>query len=307
MRTLHAFIASIAPFFFAAACSAEKPADTSPETSAENTTETTPAIAEAPTDARAVMIEKLWVAEGFTDPEGVALAADGNYFISNVAGGGSDKDGEGWISILGTGGKIVKEKWAEGLDAPKGMATHDGVLYVADIDRVRRYNTATGENIGETVIDGAVFLNDVTVWREKIMVSDSRTARIYALTEEGADLWLESEEMIGGVNGLLGDGERLLISTMSTGSLFEANEDASLTTIAAGMTDADGIGLVEGGGYMVSAWRGNIFHVSVDGVVHKLLDTREDEILQNDLTVYGDTIIVPNWNPGTVTAWRIKQ
>ncbi|MEL7489236.1 MAG: hypothetical protein AAGJ73_00840 [Pseudomonadota bacterium] len=263
--------------------------------------------AETASDGASVSIEKLWVADGFTDPEGVALTPDGNYFISNVAGDSADADGEGWISILSTEGEILNEKWADGLDAPKGMTAHDGTLYVADIDRIRRYDVATGENLGDIVVDGAVFLNDVTVWRDNIMVSDSRTARIYSVDGDAVEVWLESEEMIAGVNGLLGDGDRLLISTMSTGSLFAADETGMLTTIATGMIDADGIGLVEGGGYMVSAWRGDIFHVSADGVVAKLQDTRAEEILQNDLTVYGDTIIVPNWNPGTVTAWRIKQ
>ncbi len=269
--------------------------------------EPTEEAAETASDGAAVSIEKLWVADGFTDPEGVALTADGNYFISNVAGDSAGADGEGWISILSTEGETLNEKWADGLDAPKGMTTHDGTLYVADIDRIRRYDVTTGENLGDIVVDGAVFLNDVTVWRDKIMVSDSRTARIYSVDGDAVEVWLESEEMIAGVNGLLGDGDRLLISTMSTGSLFAADETGMLTTIATGMIDADGIGLVEGGGYMVSAWRGDIFHVSADGVVNKLRDTRAEEILQNDLTVYGDTIIVPNWNPGAVTAWRIKQ
>ena len=39
------------------------------------------------------------------------------------------------------------------------------------------------------------------------------------------------------------------------------------------------------------------------------LTLRRDEtpILQNDLKIFGDTVIVPNWQPGTVTAWRVVR
>ena len=77
------------------------------------------------------------------------------------------------------------------------------------------------------------------------------------------------------------------------------------TVIATGMKDADGIGLVPGGGYLVSSWPGEIYHVSEDGVVTLMIDTKADGILQNDLSVFGDVVIVPNWEPGTVTAWKI--
>lgn len=279
------FLSSL--IFLAAACSQPK----SIEDAAE---ETVP------------QLEPLWVAKGFSAPEGVAAAPRGGYFISNVAGEGDAKDGDGWISILSEEGEVVEARFADGLDAPKGMAVLDGVLYVADIDTVRRLDANTGEARGEIVIDGAKFLNDVTAWQGLVYVSDSATASIFRIDGESADIWL-ADEKLGGINGLLGANENLLISTMDTGSLFEADRDGALTLIADGMIDADGIGIVTGGGWLVSAWRGDIFSVSPEGEVTKLLDTREEEILQNDLTVFGDVVIVPNWRPGTVTAWRIVQ
>ena len=256
--------------------------------------------------ATALQLEPLWVTEGFSAPEGVAAAPGGGYFISNVAGEGDAKDGEGWISILSEEGEITETRFAEGLDAPKGMAVLDGVLYVADIDRVRIIDANTGDARGEIAISGAGFLNDATIWQGAVYVSDSGTARIFRLEGGAASVWL-ADEKLGGVNGLLGSGEKLLISTMDTGSLYEASVTKELTLIAEGMIDADGIGIVEGDGWLVSAWRGDIFSVSATGEVTKLLDTRSEEILQNDLTVFGDMVIVPNWQPGTVTAWRIVR
>ncbi len=98
----------------------------------------------------------------------------------------------------------------------------------------------------------------------------------------------------------------MFVSTMSGGYLFEATVAGGWREIASGMTDADGIGVLPGGGWLVSSWPGEIHHVSADGAVTSVLNTREAGILQNDLTLFGDLVIVPNWEPGTVTAWRVK-
>ncbi len=277
--------------FLAAACAEQKTAEDL-------------AVTAAP--AATPRLEPLWVATDFSAPEGVAAAPSGGYFISNVVGDATDKDGEGWISVLSDKGEIVESQFAAGLDAPKGMAVLNGILYVADIDQVRLFDAATGEARGEIAVDGAAFLNDATVWQDTIYVSDSRMDRISRLDGDAATTWLEGEAL-DGVNGLLGAGESLLVSTMTTGTLYKADSDKTLTVIAEGMIDADGIGIVEGGGWLVSAWRGDIYAVSPDGKVTRLLDSREDEILQNDLSVFGDIVIVPNWLPGTVTAWRIVE
>ena len=99
--------------------------------------------------------------------------------------------------------------------------------------------------------------------------------------------------------------DRRLIATMAEGKLIAYRGPGEETMIADGMKDADGVGLIPGGGYLVSSWPGEIYHVAEDGTVTKVIDTKADGILQNDLNVYGDIVIVPNWEPGTVTAWKI--
>jgi hypothetical protein len=251
-------------------------------------------------------LEQLWVASGFSAPEGVAAAPGGGYFISNIAGEGGAKDGEGWVTHISQAGDILKERFVGAMNAPKGMAVLDDVLYVSDIDTVRRFQLPGGEALSEIPIDGAKFLNDATVWNGAVYVSDSGMSRIHRIDSDAASVWLESDALAG-VNGLLGDGARLLITTMDAGALYAASADTTLTTIADGMTDGDGVGVLANGGYLVSAWRGDIFFVSDEGEVIKLLDTRDEGILQNDLSVFGDLVIVPNLRPGTVTAWRVTD
>ncbi len=258
--------------------------------------------------AAAPALQQAFIAEGFASPEGVAAAPDGTLFISNVNGEGEARDGNGFISKLSMSGEILDLRFIEGLDAPKGMAVHDGRLYVADIDIVRIFDAETGEAKDGAPIEGARFLNDVTVWQDDVFVSDSGAGRIWRFTGTSIDLWREGGDL-DGVNGLLGAGDRMFVSTMTSGSLFEATADGGWRTVATGMKDADGIGLIEGPprGYLVSSWPGKVHHVSIEGVVTTLLDTTAEKILQNDLTMIDSLVIVPNWEPGTVTDWKLAK
>lgn len=260
----------------------------------------------APAVAGARSLELVWMASGFEQPEGAALAPDGGYFISNIGPGDSAAlDSNGYISKVNADGSVAAAKFAEGLHAPTGMVVKDGVLYVADRDGVAMIDAATGASKGKVLIEGVQFLNDLTEWKGDILVSDSGTGAIHKVTADGAAPFASSVDWAG-INGLLGDGDRLLISTMTDGKLIEmSGPELTENLIATGMKDADGIGLVPGGGYLVSSWPGEIHHVTEDGKVSLLVDTKADGILQNDLSVFGDVVIVPNWEPGTVTAWKI--
>lgn len=265
-------------------------------------------FAAGPALAGAPKLERTWLTQGFANPEGVAAAPDGALFISNVNGEGGARDGNGFISRVLKSGEILDLKFIEGLDAPKGMAVHDGLLYVADIDIVRIFDAATGAALDGAPIEGAQFLNDVTVWQDDVFVSDSGTGRVWRFTGTSIDLWREGAELQG-VNGLTGAGEKMFISTMTSGSLFEATAAGGWRKIASGMENADGVGVIDGkrGGFLVSAWPGKIHHVSRKGAVTTIIDTMDAKIFQNDLTMIDGIVIVPNWEPGTVTAWRVRK
>lgn len=294
---MHKLIVLSVAALLLAACGQPKP---------EETAELAAVTEEAETDfAEARSLELVWMASGFEQPEGAALAPDGSYFISNIGPGDSGAlDGNGYVSKLKADGSLETARFAEGLHAPTGMVVKDGVLYVADRDGVAMIDAATGTSKGKVLIEGVQFLNDVTEWKGDILVSDSGTGAIHKVTPDGASPFASSADWAG-INGILGDGDRLLITTMTDGKLIDMRGPGAETVIAAGMKDADGVGLVPGGGYLVSSWPGEIHHVSEEGVVTMMVDTKADGILQNDLSVFGDVVIVPNWEPGTVTAWKI--
>ncbi|MEL7539445.1 MAG: hypothetical protein AAGJ51_00965 [Pseudomonadota bacterium] len=267
-----------------------------PPTAIEDTA-TTDASVEPPA------LAQVWIASGLSAPEGVAFDGE-TLFISNVVGEGDAKDGEGWISRLALDGTVLEEKWIEGLNAPKGMAVRDGKLFVSDIDQYHVIDIASAQIDNTYPVEGAGFLNDITVWQGGVYMSDSGSARIFQIDVNGYKEWL-ADDRLAGVNGLTPDGDRLLIATMSSGSLFETMGARDLTEIATGMENADGIAVLDDGSYLVSSWPGLIWHVTADGQTNAFHDMTEFPVYQNDLTRIGDLIIVPNWQPGSVTAWRV--
>ncbi|WP_437923355.1 hypothetical protein WMF37_30525 [Sorangium sp. So ce291] len=118
---------------------------------------------------------------GFSEPERVLYdSARDRYLVSNVNGETAAKDGNGFISVVSPDGSITDIKWIEGgkagvtLHAPKGLAIVSGVLYVADIDVVRKFDAATGEALGEIAVPGSTFLNGLTATGDgRLYLSDS--------------------------------------------------------------------------------------------------------------------------------------
>ena len=81
----------------------------------------------------------------------------------------------------------------------------------------------------------------------------------------------------------------------------------TLKEIAHGLGDGDGIAALGGGRYLVSEWPGRIFEVAPDGGNTVLLDTRAEKKFLNDFILAGDTLYVPHWEPGALTAYRLRR
>lgn len=257
--------------------------------------------------AQAAELEHLWTLEGFNNPESVALGPDGEtLFVSNVAGDADAVDGEGFISRVSLEGELLEPRWADGLNAPKGVVIDGDRLIVSDIDAVTVIDLASGDITLRTEVPGAVFLNDTLLAADgAVLVTDSGGARIYRVAEGEVTTFVEGD-WLGGANGLLYEGERLLVSTMDTHGLFALAPGATEPKrIAGDLGDADGIAVLSDGTYLVSEWPGRLFHVTGTGDVETILDTRADNIYLNDFLMVGDILLIPNWEPSTLTAYRV--
>jgi sugar lactone lactonase YvrE len=131
----------------------------------------------------------------FATPECVCYDAVADvYLVSNIHGALLDKDGNGFILRVspedGTRTAwISADQTGVTLNAPKGMAIVGDVLWVSDIDVLRKFDRNSGAPMGEVAIAGATFLNDVTAGPDgSVYCSDSGLDAKFAPTGTDA-IW----------------------------------------------------------------------------------------------------------------------
>jgi sugar lactone lactonase YvrE len=214
----------------------------------------------------------------FQTPESVLYdAATDTILVANINGSPTDTDNNGFISRLGGDGKLKELKWIEGgkkdvkLDAPKGMAISGGVLWVADITVVRKFDAKTGKAMGEVKIDGATFLNDVAAGKNGgVYVTDSGLTpkfegsgsdAIYAIAKDGKVTTLAKGKELGHPNGITERGGKLYVVTFGSGAFYEvpAKGDPKPEKLPKGKLD--GIVALPDGTFYITSWEGkSVFH-----------------------------------------------
>lgn len=84
------------------------------------------------------------IIEGFSHPESITADSTGKIFVSNIGAAlePTAKDGDGFITELSADGAVIERFFTPkgALNAPKGLAAINDVLYVADIDRIVGFN-----------------------------------------------------------------------------------------------------------------------------------------------------------------------
>lgn len=223
------------------------------------------------------------VTEGIDSPESVYYdAGSGFVFSSQIVGDASAKDGNGRIVKLTIDGKVVDANWAKGLDAPKGLRAYRGTLYVADIDQIVGFDIKSGRETSRVRIADAKFLNDLCTGADGVIyATDSFANRVWAVRNGVASLFSDAPQLEL-PNGILVDGNRVVVATDgrpgrggggTPGSLFTID----LTTKAVTQVTTQSIGTPDGleldgrGGYIISdVGGGRIFHVTAGGEVRQI-------------------------------------
>ena len=278
---------------------------------------TAPAAAPAPT----ATVEAGWKAtEGIATPESAYLdEGSGFIFSSQIDGAPDARDGNGRIVQLARNGRVVSADWITGLNAPKGLRSHNGVLWTADLDEVIGIEIRNGRISSRTKIDGAMFLNDVAVGPDStVYVSDMIGNRIYAVRDGKATVFAEGE-MLEWPNGLLVDGNRLIVggwgkpkpdfSTEVPGHLFALDLQTKQKTLITPkpFANIDGLELDGRGGYIVSDYlAGKILQVSATGETREL---RQFMPGAADIAFIpaGNVLIVPHMNENIVASYDLSD
>jgi sugar lactone lactonase YvrE len=262
----------------------------------------------------------VWQAEGLDGPESAVLdPGEGVLYVSNVNGEPTAANGNGYISKLSLNGEIQDKEWVTGLNAPKGLALHDGMLYVSDIDELAVIDTASGEITARHEAQGATFLNDVTAHQDgRVFVSDMMQNQIWKLEGDQFELWLQDEELEN-PNGLLAEQDRLVVaawgkpkedfSTDVPGHLKAVDyQNKEITSIGPGdpIGNLDGVEPNGQGGYLVTDWfSGGLYDISEDGKAEMVMDLNQGSA-DHEFVEDENLVVIPMMTDGTVNAYRLQ-
>ena len=214
----------------------------------------------------------------FESPESVVVdPEDGSYYVSNVNGLPSLKDGNGYISRINRNGSLVIQKYIGGkdgiLDAPKGLALIGKELFVADIDSVKVFNKKTKKlvrNISLTEFN-VKFLNDLAVDPQGVIyASETTNNQIFKINTKKnyeATLYKQGREL-GHPNGLLFNpkSKELMVLSWETGQLLEIDYLGRIHVLKKGLKTLDGMDYDGDGNLYVSSFdQGEIYKIPYFG------------------------------------------
>jgi hypothetical protein len=232
------------------------------------------------------------VVTGFSTPESaIHDDVDDVYLVSNVNGNPAALDNNGFISRVAPNGAILQLSWIRGgvggvtLNGPKGLAIHDNVLYVSDINTVRAFDRVTGAPLAAYSVPNPftrpLFLNDVAVAPNgDVYAGDNVNGAIFQIDRDGSVSLFASGPELGFPNGLVADGannvswvtwlSNQIRRTTPSGKVFVVDTIPAPDVSALGLPDSalllDGYVRLPDGSRVVSSWvTGAIYRISPSG------------------------------------------
>ena len=270
---------------------------------------------------------------GFDTPESVKYDADLDvYFVSNINGNPSNKDGNGYVARVkpdSSGSSFTVDTLVRGgqrgatLHAPKGMAIVGDTLWVADIDAVRGFNRRTGAATRSINLASmqATFLNDIAAGNAgELYITDTgiRFAADGSMGTPGKQRVFRSQgtqaatvaiegDSLGNPNGIAWDAGRSAFIVLPFGGrsiMTWAPGDSAMKPLASGPGQFDGVEVLNGGRILVSSWADSSVHAVENGQMRRLItgvaapadigyDTRRNRVL------------VPLFNGNAVEVWSV--
>jgi DNA-binding beta-propeller fold protein YncE len=261
-----------------------------------------------PPEPKPASVELWSVTEGIQTPESAYVdPATGDVYASSIAGEPGAKDGNGSIAKISADGKTVNAKWVTGLNAPKGLRSNAGTLWVTDIDEIVGIDMASGKVTSKVKVAGAQFLNDTAIGADgTVYVTDMMANKIVALKDGKTSVFAEGAEQLEYPNGLLVEGDSLIVgswgkpeadfTTKVPGRLFKLDlktkQKTLITPEPALNIDAD---------YLA----GKILRISGDGTI-TTLTTFTPSTADIGFVASSNTLIIPHMNENKIVAYDIS-
>jgi len=230
---------------------------------------------------------------GFQTPESVLYDADQDvYFVSNINGDPTAADDNGFISRVNPDTKQIDLKWIDAakpdilLNAPKGMAVMGGLLYVADLTVVRKFDSKSGAPKGEVAIPGSTFLNDVATDGKSIYVTDSGmkagpngfegtgTDAVWKITNDKPEK-IASGKDLNRPNGVTVDNGNVWVNSFGSDELYQIVNGKKTNVQHMPKGSLDGLIAMSDGTFLVSSWDGKTVYRGNNGQFKAVVENAE--------------------------------
>lgn len=257
-----------------------------------------------------VELKQVWASDNtLRTPESVVYDPDREVlYASNINQSNDRRDGDGFISKLNSNGDIEELYWVTGLNNPKGMALHNNVLYVADVEEVVAISIQTGAILGKYEAPKARELNDVTVDDAgTVYISDMERRAIYQMRNGRITEWFDKTRRQR-PNGLYWDNGQLVVAFFSNGDVqLLDTKTKELKDLTDKIKNADGITKAGTDGYFVSNWEGEVFYVNQEGKKWKVLDTKGKNMNAADIYYSDKTqlLYIPTFKDNRIVAYSV--
>ena len=209
---------------------------------------------------------------GFDTPESVVhdLKND-RYLISNIVGDALARDDRAFISRVRPNGTVENLRWIDAADsavelhAPKGMAISGDVLFVADLQSVRKFELTTGKPLGSIALPSASFVHDVAAAEGgELYVSDSGLGPGYGASGSdsvqrlaaGSSTVMGRTSAPGGPSGLATSADGVWVASFTGGEVYFLSRQGERSAVERPPAGSlDGLALL-GERLFVSSWEG---------------------------------------------------
>lgn len=239
-------------------------------------------------------------------PESVLFDVSRNQmYVSNINGKPTDKDNNGFISILNRDGSIKNLEWVSGMDAPKGMALVDSLLFVTDIDRIHIINVNQSKIIKTVAVKGASFLNDMAaISANQIVISDMGNDHLLIYDGNTVSVWLEDELLVS-PNGLAFFNGTLYVGAKD--NLLKIDPSVKkLKKFIEGTGPIDGLIPLSSNKFVLSDWSGRVLIAQADTKT-VLQNTASQNIQAADLGFIREDkiVLIPTFFDNRVVARKL--
>ena len=287
-------------------------------------------------DTAAAAAPAMFASAGATDsmktPESVRYDADLDaYFVSNINGNPSAKDGNGFIVQVDAGNTSSVKMLVQGgkngatLNAPKGLAVVGDTLWVADIDAVRAFNKRTGAVIANLDLRPlkATFLNDVVAGPNGVIYItdtgirfDAKGAtthpgrdQIFKVVARKVSVAIASDSALKSPNGIAWDGAngRFVLGPFADKTVSGWKDgDTTVTPIATGPGGYDGVEVLSDGRVLVSSWADSSVSVIANGAFRKVV-ANVDGPADIGVDTKRNVLAVPRFTAGRIEYFTIAK